>query len=48
MRYLATIFDPKELQRLLTAEGLPHHIEKLHPARGPPQQHLALWQLGGA
>ena len=40
MRYLATIFDRKELQRLLTAKGLPHRIEKLHPARAPPQQYL--------
>jgi len=37
MKYLATIFDRVELQRLLIAKGLPHRIEKLHPARGPPQ-----------
>jgi hypothetical protein len=40
MRYLATIFDRKELQRLLAAKGLPHHIEPIRLARGPPQQHL--------
>ena len=40
MRYLATIFERRELQRLLTAKGLPHHTEELHPARGPPQQYL--------
>jgi len=40
MRYLATIFDRKELQRLLTAKGLPHRIEPISLARGPPPQHL--------
>jgi len=40
MRYLAIIFDRKELQRLLAAKGLPHRIEPICPARGPPQQYL--------
>jgi hypothetical protein len=42
MRYLATIFDHTELQRLLAAKHLPHRIEPIRKARAPPQQHLAL------
>jgi len=38
MRYVATIFDKKGLARLLRAKGLPHHLEPIRPARGPPQQ----------
>ena len=40
MKYLATIFDRNELQRLLTAKGLPHRIEPIRGARAPPQLHL--------
>jgi hypothetical protein len=38
MKYVATIFDKKGLARLLRAKGLPHHLEPIRPARGPPQQ----------
>jgi hypothetical protein len=38
MKYLATIFDRVELQRLLTAKGLPHRIEPIRTARAPPQR----------
>ncbi len=38
MKYVATIFDKKGLARLLRAKGLPHHLESIRPARGPPQQ----------
>jgi Putative transposase/Transposase zinc-binding domain len=38
MKYVATIFDRKGLARLLRAKGLPHHLEPIRPARGPPQQ----------
>jgi hypothetical protein len=38
MQYVATIFDRKGLARLLRAKGLPHHLEPIRPARGPPQQ----------
>jgi hypothetical protein len=37
MKYVATIFDKKGLARLLRAKGLPHRIEPIRPARGPPQ-----------
>jgi hypothetical protein len=37
MQYVATIFDRKGLARLLRAKGLPHHLEPIGPARGPPQ-----------
>jgi hypothetical protein len=37
MKYVATIFDKKGLARLLRAKGLPHHLEPIRPARGPPQ-----------
>jgi hypothetical protein len=37
MQYVATIFDRKGLARLLRAKGLPHHLEPIRPARGPPQ-----------
>jgi hypothetical protein len=33
MRYLATLFDRKELQRPLTAKGLPHRIEGFQDPR---------------
>jgi hypothetical protein len=39
MRYLATIFDHTELQRLLAAKHLPHRIEPIRPARGA-------WRVG--
>jgi len=42
MKYLATIFDKKELQRLLTKKGLPHLIEPIRGARAPPQRSFAL------
>jgi len=38
MKYVATIFDKKGLARLLRAKGLPHQLEPIRPARGPPQQ----------
>lgn len=38
MRYVATIFDRKGLARLLRAKGLPHQIEPILPAPGPPQR----------
>jgi len=38
MKYVATIFDKKGLARLLRAKGLPHHLEPIRPARGPPQR----------
>ncbi len=38
MKYVATIFDKKGLALLLRAKGLPHHLEPIRPARGPPQQ----------
>jgi hypothetical protein len=37
MQCVATIFDRKGLARLLRAKGLPHHLEPIRPARGPPQ-----------
>jgi hypothetical protein len=37
MKYVATIFDKKGLARLLRSKGLPHHLEPIRPARGPPQ-----------
>ncbi|MFN7697474.1 MAG: transposase [Deltaproteobacteria bacterium] len=37
MKYVATIFDRKGLARLLRAKGLPHQLEPIRPARGPPQ-----------
>jgi hypothetical protein len=40
MQYAATIFDRKGLARLLRAKGLPHHLEPVRPARGPPQGEL--------
>jgi hypothetical protein len=40
MKYVATIFDRKGLARLLRAKGLPHHLEPIRPARGPPQQNF--------
>jgi hypothetical protein len=40
MKYVATIFDRKGLQRLLRAKGLPHLIERAMPARAPPQAEL--------
>jgi hypothetical protein len=41
MTYVATIFDKKDLARLLRAQGLPHRLEPIGPARGPPQQDFA-------
>lgn len=38
MNYVATIFDKKGLARLLRAKGLPHQLEPIRPARGPPQR----------
>jgi hypothetical protein len=38
MKYVATIFDRKGLARLLRAKGLPHQLEPIRPARGPPQR----------
>ncbi|MFO0713964.1 MAG: hypothetical protein U0353_29175 [Sandaracinus sp.] len=35
---MATIFDKKGLARLLRANGLPHQLEPIRPAHGPPQQ----------
>jgi hypothetical protein len=40
MKYAASIFDKKGLARLLRAKGLPHRIEPIRPARGPPQHEL--------
>jgi hypothetical protein len=40
MKYVATIFDRRGLQRLLRAKGLPHLIEHARPARAPPQAEL--------
>ncbi len=40
MKYVATIFDRRGLQRLLRAKGLPHHIEPTSSARAPPQAEL--------
>ena len=40
MKYVATIFDRKGLERLLRAKGLPHIIEPIQPARAPPQTDL--------
>jgi hypothetical protein len=36
MTYVATLFDSNGLARLLRAKGLPHRIEPIRPARGPP------------
>jgi hypothetical protein len=38
MKFVATIFDRKGLARLLRAKGLPHRLEPIRPARGPPQR----------
>ena len=38
MKHVATIFDRKGLARLLHAKGLPHQLEPIRPARGPPQR----------
>jgi hypothetical protein len=37
MRYLATIFDRKEPERLLTAKGLPHRIEPIRTTTAAPR-----------
>ena len=37
MKYAATVFDMKGLAGLLPAKGLPHQLEPIGPAGGPPQ-----------